>query len=80
MVKKKFVKCLCSSSHLRKGEKPDKPGSLGQMRAEPTFEFDKCECTVDGKPVTKIGRDNVVVDVKISRRKGYEAHGFGGLN
>mgnify|MGYP003674645076 FL=1 len=63
---KKFIKCFCS-----KVGKPTK--SSNYYKDERSIYSDKCECTVNGSHLTKHGRDDIVVEVIKSKRKGYEA-------
>ena len=68
MAKKKFITCGCSRFRINKGD----PGSKGFPAGETEINFDNCECTVDGKRVTKAGRDNIKLAVKVTTRKGFE--------
>jgi len=58
MAKIKFITCHCSD--------------VGKPRKSTSIYSDKCECRVDGKRITKHGRDDVVVEIIKSKRKGYE--------
>jgi hypothetical protein len=64
MAKKKFIKCFCSSV--------GKPTNSNFGFSEFSTYGDKCECRVDGKRMTKHGRDDIAVEVIKSKRKGYE--------
>jgi hypothetical protein len=63
MAKKKFITCFCSDVG-----KPKKSSFMN----ETSIYSDKCECRVGGKRITKHGRDDVVVELVKSKRKGYE--------
>jgi hypothetical protein len=43
------------------------------FKDERSIYSESCECTVDGKHLTKRGRDYISVAVIESKRKGYEA-------
>ena len=61
---KKFIKCFCSNV----GKLTKSGNSYGELSSY----GDKCECKVNGKRMTKHGRDDYVVEVIKSNRKGYE--------
>ena len=63
---RKLVRCACSGSRLRKSQE-----SGGAGRRDTRFDFSKCECSVNGKRVTKHGRDDIDVEVLLTTRKGY---------
>jgi hypothetical protein len=63
---RKLVRCACSGSRLRKGQEPS-----GHGRKDTRFDFSKCECSVNGKRITKFGRDDIEVEVVLTTRKGY---------
>jgi hypothetical protein len=65
MAKRKFVRCFCSNVG-----KPVK--SSNYFKDERNIYSDKCECVINGSRLTKHGRDDVVVEVIKSKRKGYE--------
>jgi hypothetical protein len=64
---KKFATCYCSN--VSKPTKLERSFGIGNEYS--TF-ADKCECKVNGKRMTKHGRDDYVVEVIKSKRKGYE--------
>mgnify|MGYP003978579339 CR=1 FL=1 len=64
MAKRKYIKCFCS--------KVGKPQQT-HNKDERSIYSESCECTVDGKHLTKRGRDYISVAVIESKRKGYEA-------
>ena len=63
MPKIKFVTCFCSDVGKTK---------KSYYKNETSIYSDKCECKVDGKRITKHGRDDVIVEIVKSNRKGYE--------
>jgi len=76
--KKKDIRCVCSSFNIRKPDPEDviearkRAKGFKNPRVEPRVEFDKCECAVDGKNVTKIGRDDVSVEINLELDNGQE--------
>jgi len=68
MPKIKFITCHCSDV----GKPKPYYFLTGDKPYETVQDFRKCECRVDGKRITKHGRDDVVVELVKSKRKGYE--------
>jgi len=70
MPKIKFITCHCSD--VGKPKKSNYKINMTKGFQETSIYSDNCECKVDGKRITKHGRDDVVVEIIKSKRKGYE--------